>query len=265
MRWENLNLVRLKPHGDLYRFFRGGRVDGDASAAYYDWFRNAYELLGKKPPFSYEGMIDRRDKECQIWSKTFSDTRSWAKYPVEGVWNKRGYFNLRDGHHRTSFLYCSGFRRIPMKMTTSDYLEWRNDAQVRRTCDCIAKQESPTFYTPILNPFFFHVTAFRDGYYKTRLDHILEFFNSYRFAGMRVLDIGANKCYYAQHFYREGADVTALEPDPDHYSVGEQLNKLHYSRINFLPCKFEDFDTDNIRRWHHAHRILSFCEIRQPA
>jgi hypothetical protein len=238
--WENLPIVRLKPHRDLYRFFLGG----EAPTSYYDWYRKIFELRGKTPPLGFEEILDRRYRDALDLSKKFFDTRLLTDDPVEGAWNERGYFNILDGHHRATFLYCSGFRRIPMKIRTADYLTWRNDAQVKKICDSMTPLQAAECYSPILNPFFCNTPGFRDCCYKTRLDHILEFFSSYRFAGMKVLDVGANKCYYAQHFYREGAEVTALEPDPEHFRMGEQLNDLHYARINFLPHKFEEFDTD---------------------
>ncbi|MFK4341366.1 MULTISPECIES: class I SAM-dependent methyltransferase [unclassified Paenibacillus] len=238
--WENINLVRLKPHRDLMNFFKGLEKSPDA---YIKWFENLFSSRGLIAESSI-AVIDRRHREFQCMSKELNKGIDFfTDNPIEVRWNPSGYFNIIDGHHRAMFLYCSGMRLIPAKVSVQEFINWINKEKALECLELINDQVRSEFYTPICNPYFYDRPAYRDNSYKSRLDHILEFFNSKRFSNYKILDIGSNLGYYSQFFSREGAKVTALEPDKQHYDLAKLLTELTHTNITLLQDKIEEYET----------------------
>jgi hypothetical protein len=237
--WADLNIIRLKPHRDLFYFFKG---IVSSPQSYLDWFNEIFTSRGIELIPTYE-LIDNRYREFQFMSDELNKgLEFFINNPINVVWNERGYFNLLDGHHRAMFLYCAGIRFLPTKISAEDYSKWKNKQLAVECAKLITIQNRNEFYTPINNPYFLDKKALRDTVYKTRLDHILEFFSSHRFSNYKIIDIGSNLGYYTQYFCKEGAIVTSLEPDPQHYDLSKILCKLLHTNPTILEDKVQEFD-----------------------
>jgi SAM-dependent methyltransferase len=127
-----------------------------------------------------------------------------------------------------------------VRLSLGDRLSWaplQKQLAVRAELDRIPGRP---LYTPILAPLFYERLAERDVAAPTRLETILRFLGPRRLEGQRVLDIGSNIGFYAQHFAREGALVTGVEPDPEHVRLAELLNELCGVRYQIRREPFQD-------------------------
>lgn len=166
--------------------------------------------------------------------------------PIDVVWNDGGYFNVTDGQHRTCFMLALGFSFIPARMSKKDYQRWVNKDKLAPCLSFIKEKHIACAYAPIPHPNFRFFPAYRDIGGNTRLQKIGEFlvYNHIQFKGKRVLDAGSYYCYLSQFFARLGAQVTAVEYNPDSSEFGRRLNELlHCSSIESVCCGLDAMDT----------------------
>ncbi len=236
-RWANLPLARLTPHRELFSFFlhRGPYPD-----EYIEWHRQVYATRGLEVPLRKELVVEERHKHFRVMKQAFDARTSFFKdAPVQVEWNPAGYFNMLDGHHRAMFLYCNGARRVWCQMSPADFDRWADPVREQPVIDALNRVEGP-IYTPMLGHGAMRRSVERDWYSPTRLDRILEFLGPARLSGRTVLDIGSNVGFYAHHFAREGAVVTAVEPNAQHVAACRALGELHQLKYTLLDTPFEE-------------------------
>lgn len=242
--WENHPVIAFEPYRNLFQFFLNGTSYPDK---YCKWFQYLFISRGLTSGYTDEQIIEKRYREFMNMQRELNQGMTFfLEHPAVARWNPKGYFNLMDGHHRTSFLYYSGLTRMPVQITKKDYELWCNKEVAWEVRRFIKEQGRKEFYQPILNPYFFNLHTYREGFSKSRLHHLLENFNAARFAGKKVLDIGACLGYMGQAFCRMGADVTLIEYDPFHYELTEKVNKLLYTDCRIVTQKFEEYE-ENVK------------------
>lgn len=238
--WENHPIIAFEPYRNLFQFFLSGTSYPDK---YCKWFQYLFISRGLTSGYTDEQLIEKRFREFMNMQKELNQGMTFfIEHPATAKWNPKGYFNLADGHHRTSFLYYSGLTRIPVQITRRDYELWSNRETALEVRQFILNQKREEFYQPILNPYFFKLRTYREGFAKSRLHQLLEHFNATRFVGKKVVDIGANLGYMGQAFCRMGADVTLIEPDLLHYELMQKVNKLLYTNCRIVTQKFEEYE-----------------------
>lgn len=240
-KWADLPIIMFEPHKCLYAFFQYGSEYPDT---YCNWYQKIYTSRELVYKYTDESLIDKRFREFKSMQRKLNKGMDFfIEHPAIAKWNPKGYFNLLDGHHRTMFLYSSGLTRIPVQITKKDYDMWCNKKMAVSVHEIIKKQKRKEFYQPILNPYYMDINSYREGYAKSRLHYIMEYFGSQRLIGKKVIDVGANLGYMGQAFARMGCDVTLLEPDPLHYELMQKINDLLYIKCNTVMVKFEDYET----------------------
>lgn len=240
--WENHPIISFEPYRNLFQFFLNGTNFPDK---YCKWFQYLFISRGLNSGYTDEQLIEKRYREFMNMQRELNRGMTFfIERPAVAKWNPKGYFNLLDGHHRTSFLYYSGLTRMPVQITRGDYELWSNKETALEVRRFILEQKREEFYQPILNPYFFKLHTYREGFSKSRLHHLLEHFNATRFAGKKVVDIGACLGYMGQAFCRMGADVTLIEHDPFHYELTQKVNELLYTNCRIVTQKFEEYEED---------------------
>jgi len=239
---ENLPIAKFWPHRNLYRFFIYGT---EMPAEYLEWYEKTFSTRNI-PALKASDILNKRYNEFVFMQQELSlnGLFYFIENPVPANWNSRGYFNLTDGHHRSVFLLEMGLRFVPVSMERKDYFAWRNDEAAISVQNVIMETNRHDFYTPILNPFYIKLSAYRDNFNKSRLMRVMEAMKNIRLNGKRVLDIGSNMGYMSQHFYREGAHVVCLEPDMFHLQLANELQNLSYSKCEMYQTPFEEYDAD---------------------
>lgn len=241
-RLENLPIISFTPYRDLFTFFMQGQR---FPKLYCAWYQYLYSSRGLRSGYTDEELIEKRFQEFkQMQHELNKGMEFFTAAPAVAKWNPKGYFNLLDGHHRTAFLYYSGLTRIPVQITRKDYELWCNKEKAEVVMNIAVKQGRNEFYQPILNPYFFRITPYREDFAKSRLHHLLETFHPKQFVGKSVIDIGANLGYMGQAFYRMGAEVTLLEPDPVHCELLQKINELLYSECRVVAQRFENYQQE---------------------
>ncbi|MET3546508.1 SAM-dependent methyltransferase [Paenibacillus favisporus] len=239
LQYADISIMRFVPHRELYRYF--AEEPGAAPDAYLDWYEQIHVTRGITPLMAQKELLNQRRLEYDnMQSELRSGPDFFFDHPVKAKWNPAGYFNVLDGHHRACFLYCLGFRRIPVRLPLQDYTVWLHSAAAAEVEQTMKDQQRTLIYTPILNPRFYDMHSERDETYPTRLDHIARFLGPGKLKGRSVLDIGCNIGYYARHFVREGADVTGVEPDPDHHTLLHKLNAMERTAFSVITERFEE-------------------------
>lgn len=242
-RWADLPLVRLAPHLGLYRFFMGQRADPQP---YLDWYEAIFASRGLTPPLGVEALLATRHRDYLAMERRLETggVAAFSELPITVDYNQRGYFNIRDGHHRAAFLVARGRRHMVVEMTTEDFAFWqgRHLDAVRELLYADGGQR--LVYTPMLLPGLLDYPSERDGAAPSRLDLILESLGERRLAGLGVLDIGCNVGFYGRHFAREGAKVTGIDLDPKHIELGRRLNQAHQLEFELRCEPFEDADLE---------------------
>jgi len=240
--FENIPIISFEPYRNLYLFFMQGI---EYPFIYCEWFQKLYISRGMKSGYTDELLIEKRFREFEIMQHELNCGMDFfINHPAKAKWNSKGYFNLIDGHHRTTFLYYSGITKIPVQITRGDYESWCNVDVAKAVHKIIMEQKRTQFYQPILNPYFMNLHPQREEYAKSRLHHILEFFGNRRFEEKKVIDIGANLGYMGQAFCRMGADVILLEPDSFHYDITRMVNELLHMNCKVITQKFEEYNVD---------------------
>lgn len=241
-RWENIPIISFAPYKSLFLFFLQGN---DYPDLYCKWYQNLFTSRGSRSGYTDEELIEKRFREFKIMQQELNKGMDFfIENPAAAKWNRKGYFNLIDGHHRVSFLYYSGLTRMPVQITKEAYETWCNKKNADIAIGHIIGQHRMEFYQPILNPYFVSLNPYRENYTKSRLHHLLELFHAKSFAGKKVIDIGANLGYMGQAFYRMGSEVTLLEPDRMHYELLEKVNELLYTKCEIVTEKFEEYITN---------------------
>lgn len=240
--WENHPIISFEPYRNLFQFFLNGASFPDK---YCQWYQYLFISRGLTSGYTDEQLIEKRYLEFMDMQRELNQGMSFfIEHPAVAKWNPKGYFNLVDGHHRTSFLYYSGLTRMPVQITRRDYEMWGNRETALEVRRFIKNQQREEFYQPILNPYFFRLHTYREGFNKSRLHHMLEYFSATRFAGKKVVDIGACLGYMGQMFCRMGADVTLIEHDSFHYELTQKVNELLYTNCRIVTQKFEEYEED---------------------
>lgn len=238
LRYSDLSIMRFEPHRELFRYLSGQSA---SASPYLDWYRNIFVTRGLDPPISPTELLRQRKEEFEnMLGELAKKSSFFYDHPIEVRYNPSGYFNIKDGHHRASFLYCCGFRKVFVQMSAKDHKRWVNTKQAAAVKRTIEAQQRRLIYTPILNPAFYGWRSERDENYPTRLDYMLQYLGPHHLRGARVLDIGCNIGYHARCLTREGAIVTGIEHDPVHCELLEKLNDLERTHFDWIEASFEN-------------------------
>lgn len=176
-RFANLPIVRLSPHLQLFRYLMNG---GEYPKRYVEWHSLIYTTRGMQVPMTEHDLLAQRKLQYSILMASLArNPNHFLNDPILATYDKlKGYFRIKDGHHRAIFQYCKGIRHIPARMSIHDYQDWSHADAVHEVKMVFSRHQRELIYTPIHNPYFEHVTCARDQLYPTRLDLILEYLGS---------------------------------------------------------------------------------------
>lgn len=235
----DISIFRLTQHFSLLKFFMG--ISTKFPNDYLEWWKNLYYTRELELPMSTQDFLYKKYEEFRLMEKNFILQTDFFDRVVPKVkYNKNGYFNILDGHHRIVFLILHGLRRIKVEVDLQEYVSYLNIDKVLIVEELFEQQNRELIYTPILNLAFYDIPSERDEIYPTRLDCILEFLGSINLSNYRIIDVGSNLGFYSRHFTREKAKVVGLEPFKDHYTLAKALNGLERTTFDLRNEYFEN-------------------------
>lgn len=222
-------------------------VDGKGDATKY--FKN-YADIGKRDIGS---CINDRVETFKIWQEELENGIEYFEDAAAVVsWNDRGYFNVIDGVHRSLFLYHKGIFRIPVIMSKSDYLKYKND---------VCKISFNSYFDTMI------------------FSTIFRYIREHRLSKVGFLDMYSDSAYFACMAYKFGFENVA---DRSSYSpLTTKCNNRKYNVIlvsdecdstlisSLLDCKREEkdivifliqnFETENAYGFHAKYLGSFIC------
>lgn len=156
-----------------------------------------------------------------------------------------GCFLVKSHLEQVIFGVAKSYHRIDCKLSISDLENWNKPETIKQVLQIIIKQRISSVYTPILYPAFYWFQYRRESSGHTRLMRICRYFveKGISVEGLNVLDAGAYVGYFAQHMYRMGAKVTAVEFDENNYELMAAINRLiETDHIRTLNMGIQDMD-----------------------
>lgn len=119
----NQPVARLSPHKNLIRYLMNepARLE-----TYLSWYRLIHTTRRLAPPLTDSELLEYRLEQFRFMRMAIAERNNYFEHnpPLVKFNRERGIFNLKDGHHRTVFLYLHGRRRITVQMSSEDYLDW---------------------------------------------------------------------------------------------------------------------------------------------
>jgi len=163
--------------------------------------------------------------------------------PIDIAITKTGAIVIKDGHHRASIMYMLGLP-ISAKIIARAP-EW--DA-LSRAARRMYGSDSRKLYHPIDHIEFQDWKIARDLHHRATAIELLEA----NWAGLSVLDIGANQGGISFHMADKGASATAAEQSPVYYNIGENVDKTLRKYQKKTPVTWfrgDGWDAAKSQRW----------------
>ncbi len=233
---------------DLFRGFEGYEKVGSAIQEFKKYlYRNPWRYYSF--PRTKQGIDDLLTNRYTVFVQMNQLLNKGMEFfentPIEVEWNSKGYFNLLDGTHRVCFFVAKGLTKVPARMRRDDYESWKNESKLKQCVEFLQKNECLPAYTPIPHPHFYNYPTYRDMAGIPRRQYLFEYLKK-RNIDMRqakVLEIGSYFSYFAQIFYKMGADVTTVELLENSFELGRLFNELLYcDGIKTLLGDIEEID-----------------------
>lgn len=201
-----------------------------------------------------------------------SDFNKNNDFPPKVSWYN-GRFVIQDSLRYVIYNVARNRGKVLCSVSKGDYKKWINEDRIGACLDAINEGNLSFVYTPIPHPAFFSFPCKREECGRTRLQTICEYFykNNIDIRDKKILDAGSYVCYFSQHMYRMGADVTAVEIDNISFTLADNLNRLlHCDGINHINCGIQEIDKSEkyditflftVLYWH-LHTDLALDIIR---
>lgn len=186
---------------------------------------------------SLDQWMNEREKLYQTYNRELNFGMEFFENSAPlSKWNKKGYFNLLDGHHRVSFLYLKGFRFIPLKISKKDFNIWLNDNTLKCVLNYI-QTEKFKIKAPISHPSFNLLKSECEDFCIRSIRAIFDELRGEDFKSARVLDISGYEGFF-------GRNIEKMTKEPaicvdDKIDFVKKINKLLYND-NMIIYKFEE-------------------------
>ncbi len=238
-RWGNVPIPCFFTH---INFFRS--LDGDQECSVIPYLKEYCEFTAK-----IDGKIQITDawRDNVIANRTHIfeqmseslclDPLFFTRNVATAVWNwERKYFNLTSGKHRCTFLAAKGNKYIPLKMSETDYEEFKNISQAN-----VIKKNIDLYDGTVLipNPCFYRGIHNRDFGEHSFLLWFSRYFGEklfyakgkVDFTGFRVVDRSDDEGHFSRYLYRCGAQVWRWRL-PDELEI--LLNGLFRAELDYV-------------------------------
>lgn len=114
MKYAGENLVNYRLYLQLFQYL--DKAEGECDDYIDTQVRICGETMDEK-----KRVLSDRYKLFQIYEEQFTlDRNFFIDSASEVVWNKKGYFNIKDGHHRAMYLLYKGIWNIPVRVRNAD-------------------------------------------------------------------------------------------------------------------------------------------------
>lgn len=216
----NCPLPALRTYLSLMEYFMYGKSSPDIYVSLMKDVNNSFEM-------SSASFLEDQWKIYKLLEQEYEKGMDAFQYaPIEVKWNKRGYFNILDGHHRAAFYYLKGLHSFPVRMKITDYEEWLNAGKLENVKKELRTTMPKTFIT---NPYFSRISYEIYEGEETIIEMILKYVYENHRNYMWLLDASAWGGEFARFFYRtnKAENIISLA-DKGECELQKSLNQLYY-------------------------------------
>lgn len=223
---------------DLFAYLDGDREECDSYLSIYKLKANTEAAIRK---------IRDREKLYAVLKKQITNGLDFfIEAASEAKWNRKGYFNIIGGNHRTICLQHLGYVYYPVQIDEKDYEIWKNEYYLYEVIEYIKREGIKQTYVPIPHPYFKNFPYQREEYGKTILGNILQYLGPIRLEGMKVVDASQYEGYFARATKRMCADKVTF------YNNEEKV-------IGFVKRIFQLLYLDNIEVINNVDDLKTNC------
>ena len=183
---ERCNVKYDRNYRELFAFLEGKTETCD----------NYLKFMGVKTRKEQIDLLTDREKLYFKFENEYnleSDYFVWTAANVQ--WNKNGYFNIIDGHHRIEFLIYKGYRSIPVRISKTDFELWENKKQLEK---CRNKELLENIFCPILHPRFLDAQVFFLPMWQKVETHLLNFIFNHNDEVLDLIEIDMHYGYFSR-------------------------------------------------------------------
>ena len=224
VKYDDVPLWAMKAHRELFEFFEGNNCEIEE---YIKMYRNIHN--SQHDYTDYEFLKERYDVYCFLQKKMSSGLEYFKESPIYAKWNKKGYFNIYDGHHRAIFLLTKNIRYFPVRIKKIEYDIWKNKEIVQRIITQMKIQKIIKIQTPIENPYLQ-----RMGFlYENQTNNSWRILYSYIMQNgiyiESLIEMGEYAGYFCRNFRRVGIKkIYYFSVKKDEYDIVKLYNSLFY-------------------------------------
>ena len=234
--WGDIPCLGLLPHLGLFDLFNGNW--NPDYAEYMKYCRQAAEESG--------GIVTSKAWEASVYRNRMDvfnhmeyswehDRNFFVRNAVEGCYNPKGYFNIRSGKHRITYLLAKGSRYLPLRIKKADYAVWRRREQASRVAELLWKTRWEILPAALVNPYLYDQAGGTPAFYEKILFSLLTGIfkdalhsgNALCFRGKTILFSKTSMALYADIFQILGFEIFVHERN----SFREQLNEAVLSGV----------------------------------
>ena len=243
--WSDIPCLGLLPHLALFDLYNG--TWNPDCAEYMKYCRRAAEKSG--------GIVTSKAWEASVYQNRLDifnhmqyswehDQGFFVRNAVEGRYNPKGYFNIRSGKHRMTYLLVKGRRYLPLRIKKADHEAWRRREQAEQIMEVLWESQQETLPIALGNPYLYDRAGDNSAFYERILFSLLN--GLYRdalhtgkplsFKKKTVLFHHTPMALYADIFRMLGFDVFLYESDP----LQKKLSDAVLSHVPF--CRLESLE-----------------------
>lgn len=232
IRWGDIPCLGLLPHLGLFDVFNGNLNLNYAE--YMNYCRQAAEESG--------GIITSEAWEASVYQNRMDvfnhmeyswehDRDFFTRNAVEGIYNPKGYFNIRSGKHRITYMLAKGSRYLPLRIKKEDYAVWCKREQANRVAELLWKNHAETLPVAPGNPYLYDQTGGTPAFYERILFSLLAGIfkdafhagNRFCFDGKTILFSRTAMALYSDIFRILGFEIFIHERNPFQKCLNETV------------------------------------------
>ena len=224
VKYDDVPLWAMKAHRELFDFFEGNNYEIEE---YIKLYRNIHN--SQHDYTDLEFLKERYDVYCFLQKNISCGLEYFKESPIYAKWNKKGYFNIYDGHHRAIFLLTKNIKYFPVRIKKTDYDIWKNKEVVQRIIAQMKIRKIVKHQTPIENPCLQKM----ESLYENQTNNTWRILYSYIIKNgiyiESVIEIGEYAGFFCRNFRRVGIKkIYCFSANEDEYAIVESYNSLFY-------------------------------------
>lgn len=224
----------------------------DYYQAFFDFLKNAQdnELVKKYMKIQgYQKQDGSYDEKIlagryELWSLYKEEINKGMKFfcssPIRVQPGDGSRFDVKDGLHRTTFLYMQNMMYIPVVLRTEVFEELYSEKELRKLVDYMEENAIYKLCTPIEHPAFYGFPCEKEKQEPSVLSSIQKYIGKADIEEWDILDISDYNSYFARMMSKRrrkpgNGRILSVETDEKMYTLAKYINEvLHVENVELV-------------------------------